>query len=370
VADLRVERLAEVLVDYSTDVSPGDLVLVETTPLATPLLRALFRRVLEAGGHPQVRVGVEGVAEALLERGSDEQLDWVSPVRREEFERADARIQVEAVSNTRHLSGVDPARQARLARARQSLRDRYLERAAAGELHSVVTLFPTNSAAQDAAMSLAQYEDFVFRAGLLDRDDAVGAWKEMGERLRRLVGRLGETRELRVVAENTDLTVGVEGRTWIPCDGKENFPDGEVFTGPVETSVRGQIRFSYPASFAGRMVRDIELRFEKGEVVEAHAGEGEPFLHEMLSMDKGARRVGEFAFGMNDAIEEFTGHTLFDEKIGGTVHLALGMSYPESGGVNQSALHWDLVCDLRSGSEAYADGELVYRDGAFLPDFL
>jgi aminopeptidase len=368
--DPRVERLAEVLVDYSTAVSPGQLVLLETTPLAAPLLRALFRRVLAAGGHPHARVGVETTVESLLERGSDEQLEWVSPVRREEFERADARIQVDAGSNTRHLSSVDPARQARMARARQSLRDRYLERAAAGELRSLVTLFPTNSAAQDAAMSLAQYEDFVYRAGLLDRDDPVADWKALGERLRKLVQGLSETRELRVVAEDTDLTVGVEGRTWIPCDGKENFPDGEVFTGPVETSVRGHIRFSYPASFAGRVVRDVKLRFEDGEVVDAEAGDGEAFLREMVGMDEGARRVGEFAFGMNDAVQEFTGHTLFDEKIGGTVHLALGTSYPESGGVNHSALHWDLVCDLRSGSEVYANGELVYRDGAFVPEFL
>jgi aminopeptidase len=370
VGDLRVERLAEVLVDYSTSVSPGQLVLIETTPLAGPLLTALFRRIVEAGGHPQVRLSLDGAAESLLERGSEEQLDWVSPARREEFERADARIQVDATSNTRHLSGVDPARQARMARARQSLRDRYLERAAAGELRSVVTLFPTNANAQDAAMSLSQYENFVYRAGFLDRESPVTDWMALGERLRKLVERLSQARELRVVAEDTDLTLGVEGRTWIPCDGKENFPDGEVFTGPVETSVEGHIRFSYPASFAGRMVRDVKLRFEGGEVVEAQAGEGEPFLREMLAMDDGARRVGEFAFGMNDAVEEFTGHTLFDEKIGGTVHLALGMSYPESGGVNHSALHWDLVCDLRSGSEVYADGEVVYRDGAFLPEFL
>jgi aminopeptidase len=172
-----------------------------------------------------------------------------------------------------------------------------------------------------------------------------------------------------VVADGTDLTVGVEGRTWIPCDGKENFPDGEVFTGPIEARTEGAIRFSYPASFAGRMVKDIELRFEGGEVVEASASEGQDFLREMVALDAGARRVGEFAFGMNEAIEEFTSHTLFDEKIGGTIHLALGKSYPESGGLNQSALHWDIVCDLRSGSEVYADGELVYRDGAFVPDF-
>jgi aminopeptidase len=370
VADPRLERLAKVLVEYSADVRPGNLVLLETTPLAAPILRALYARVLHAGGHPQVRVRLDGTEEALLESGSDEQLEWVSPVRREEFERADARIAAEAESNSRHLSGIDPARQARMARARESLRDRYLERASAGELRSVITLYPTNAAAQDAEMSLAQYEDFVYRAGLLDRDNPVAAWQELGARLGELSDRLGQTKALRVVADGTDLTVGVEGRTWIPCDGKENFPDGEVFTGPVETSVEGHIRFTYPSSFAGRMVRDVELRFEGGEVIEARAADGQDFLREMIGLDPGARRVGEFAFGMNEAVQEFTGHTLFDEKIGGTVHLALGKSYPESGGINQSALHWDLVCDLRSGSEVYADGELVYRDGSFLPTFL
>jgi aminopeptidase len=370
VADDRVERLAEVLVDYSTSVAPRQIVLLETTPLGTPLLRALYRRALEAGAHPQVRLSLDGIAEALLTEGSDEQLEWVNPARREDFERADVRISVEADSNTRNLSGVEPARQARMARARETLRDRYLERAAAGELHSVVTLFPTSAAAQDAAMSIAQYEDFVYCAGFLDRDDPVGEWRLLGERLRTLADRLGKTRELRVVAEDTDLTVGVGGRTWIPCDGHENFPDGEVFTGPVETTAEGTIRFTYPASFAGHMVRDVELRFAGGEVVEAHAADGEQFLREMIALDDGSRRVGEFAFGMNDAVREFTSHTLFDEKIGGTVHLALGKSYPESGGENRSALHWDLVCDLRSGSEVYADGEVVYRDGVFLPDFL
>jgi aminopeptidase len=215
-------------------------------------------------------------------------------------------------------------------------------------------------------MSLEQYENFVYRAGLLDRDDPVREWETLGESLRRLAGWLGEKRELRVVAKDTDLTLRVDGRTWIPCDGKENFPDGEVFTGPVESSLEGTVRFTYPATFSGRMIKDVELTFRGGEVVEAKASEGEDFLREMLAMDDGARRAGEFAFGMNDAVPEFTGHVLFDEKIGGTVHLALGKSYPESGGVNRSALHWDLVCDLRAGSEVYADGELVYRDGSFV----
>ncbi|HLM33673.1 MAG TPA: aminopeptidase [Gaiellaceae bacterium] len=363
----RIERLASVLVDYSTEVQPGQLVLIESSPLAAPLVLAVARRVIEAGAHPQTRLAVDGLTETLLAHGTDAQLQWVNPARVEDYERADVRMVFEAEFNTRTLSSIDPERLALAGRAREQLRDRYLERAAAGELRWVITLFPTYSAAQDAEMSLAQYEEFVYGAGRLDEDDPVGEWRRFGDGLTRLAEWLDAKSEVRVVSDGTDLTVGVEGRTWIPCGGKENFPDGEVFTGPVETSLEGEIHFSFPASFQGRMVEDIRLRFEGGEVVEAHAARGQDFLDAMLAMDDGARRAGEFAFGMNEAIQEFTRSTLFDEKIGGTVHLALGKAYPESGGQNRSALHWDLVCDLRSGSEVFVDGELVYRDGRFLP---
>jgi aminopeptidase len=366
VPDPRVERLAGVLVEYSTGVGRDDLVYIDSALAAGPLVAALYRKVLEAGGHPQLRTDLDGTSEALLAHGSQAQLEWLNPASIDAVEHADVRIAIEAETNTRALTGIDPTRQSQHARAREPLRKRYFQRSAAGELRSVVTLFPTNAAAQDAEMSLAEYEDFVYRAGLLDVPDPVADWTALGERFAKLAQWLGGKRELRVVGEGTDLTLGVEGRKWVPCDGHENFPDGEVFTGPVETRVAGRIRFSYPASFAGRRVSGIELEFEDGEVVRARAQHGEAFLGEMLALDGGSRRAGEFSFGMNDAVQEFTGHTLFDEKIGGTVHLALGASYPESGGTNESALHWDLVCDLREGSEVYADGELVYRDGRFV----
>jgi aminopeptidase len=368
--DGRLERLAGVLVDYSTGVREGDLVCIDTGPAAAALVRLLWRRILAAGAHPHLRIDLDGALELLLHEASDEQLDWISPLRSAEVERADVRIAVEADVNTRGNTDVEPARQARHERARAPLRRRHFERVAAGELRTVVTLFPTDAAAQDADMSLREYEDFVFRAGLLDRDDPVGEWTALGDAYARLAAWLGRQKEIRVVGDGTDLTLGVEGRTWIPCDGKENFPDGEVFTGPVETSVEGTVRFSYPAGYSGRRVAGAELEFRDGEVVTARAQQGEAFLQEMLRVDDGARRAGEFSFGLNEAISDFTGHPLFDEKIGGTVHLALGASYPESGGKVQSALHWDLVCDLRSGSEVYADGELVYRDGRFLDGLL
>ena len=365
-ADARLERLADVVVGYSAAVEPGDLVVLEATPLAAPIVRETFRRIVAAGAHADVRIAVDGTVETLLGEGNEAQLGWVSPARVEQIERADVRIVFESEYNTRSLSDADPARQAIVQRARRRLGDRLFERAAAGELRWLVTLWPTQAAAQEAGMSLAEYEDFVFRAGFLDRDDPVGAWRAFGERLDALVSWLGAAQELRVVAEGTDLRLGVDGRRWVASRGRENFPDGEIFTGPVETSVEGEIAFSFPATFQGRVLEGVRLRFEAGEVVEASATRGDAFLHEMIALDDGARRVGEFAFGLNDAITEFTLNTLFDEKIGGTVHLALGKSYPETGGQNVSALHWDLVTDLRPGSEVYADGDLVYRDGHFL----
>ena len=366
-ADESVAALARVLVDYSTSVREGDLVTIEAHEAAAPLVRAVYGAVLDAGGYPSVRMAVDGVSELLLGKGTDEQLEWVNPSRIEEMDRIDARIVLEADANTRSLTRVDPARQASLSRARENLRNRFLERAAAGDLRWVVTVFPTNALAQEAAMSLAEYERFVYAAGWLDRADPVADWRAFGERLTRLADVLATKSDVRVVADGTDLRIGVEGRTWIPCGGTENFPDGEVFTGPVETSVEGEIAFSYPAAFQGRVVEGIRLRFEHGDVVEASAERGEAFLHEMLAMDAGARRVGEFAFGLNDAITEFTSNTLFDEKIGGTVHLAVGLSYPETGGVNESAVHWDMICDLRRGGRLSADAEVLLEDGTFAP---
>ena len=368
-ADAPVARQAELLVAYSLGVRPGQLVQIQAAAVAAPLVRELYRAVVRAGAHPLPRVVLDGVVDELLQHGSDRQLDWVNPRSRCDIESVDARIYVRGELNTRAQSQADPARQARLSRAARPLAEISDRRSAAGELAWVVTAHPTNAGAQEAGMSLAAYERFVYSALLLDRDDPVAAWRALDAELAALAERLSRVRELRIVAPGTDLTVGVEERRWIPCGGDKNMPDGEVFTGPLEESARGTIHFTFPGVFHGRAVSDIRLRFDGGRVVDASAAQGEAFLHEMLDVDDGARRLGELAFGLNEGIQRFTGDTLFDEKIGGTMHLALGRSYSESGGVNQSALHWDLVCDLRRGGEVYADGALAYRDGRFLPDW-
>jgi aminopeptidase len=366
VPDPRLQKLADVVVGYSTAVRPGDVVRIEGNPPTTPLIREIYRASVRAGAQPTAALLVDESTTALLEGGSDDQLEWVPLDIRWNIEHGDVWILLDGPENTRHLSTVDPAKMARWVKGREPYVAKYLERADRGDFRWVLCGYPTHAAAQDAGMSLSEYEEVVYGAALLDPDDPVAAWRTFGERLDRIGDFLETKTELRVLGEDTDLTLGVGGRRWIRSKGKTNLPDGEVFTGPVETRVDGAIRFSFPATMRGRQAEGVRLRFEDGEVVEATAGRGEDFLREMIGIDGGARRVGEFAFGLNDAVTEYTGSLLLDEKIGGTVHLALGRSVPGTGGENESGLHWDMVCDLRQGGEVYADGELVYRDGAFV----
>ena len=366
----RLEALAKIIVGYSTRVQPGDLCVIDAPAFCAPFLVAVSREILRAGGHPVARIELDGAHELALREASEATIEWIEPGAAVVSEAADVRIVLDAEWNTRGLATIDPERLARRSRSRAALQKRFMERGATGELRWVVVGYPTESAAQDAGMSLHDYEELLAATCRLDDIDPVARWQEFAVELDRVAAFLGGARELRFVGDGTDLRLSVAGRTWQPSSGRENFPDGEVFTGPVETSVEGTIRFSFPAVYRSREVDGVRLRFEAGEVVEATADSGEEFLRAMIAQDDGARRVGEIAFGLNESLREFTRSTLLDEKIGGTVHLALGASYPETGGLNESGLHWDLVCDLRSGGEVWADGALVYRDGRFLPGIL
>ncbi len=367
--DPRVTRLADVVTNYSTGVRAGDLVLIQGPELAEPLIVEIVRAVLAAGAIPHVRASVQGIDEAYLAAAGDAQLDHLPPSALEEMDAIDARISILAAWNTRELSGIDPAKLARRSRAAQPVMGRFMERSAAGDLRWCVTAYPCDAFAQDADMSLDQYADFVYRAGWLHLDDPAAAWREYAGKVQALADRIAGVRSLRVLAEDTDLTVGVGGRTWVASRGERNFPDGEVFTGPLETETTGDVRFSFPAVMGGREVQDVRLRFEDGRVVRAEAGVGQSYLEQMVAMDAGSSILGEFAIGTNYEVTDFTKQILFDEKIGGTCHMALGAGYPNTGSLNRSGLHWDMVCDLRSGGEIHADGEPIYRDGAFLPSF-
>jgi aminopeptidase len=368
-SDPRIQSLADVVVNFSLELGEGDTVLIQGPALAEELVVELVRAATRVGAIARVRASVEGTDEAYLARAGDEQLDHLPPWALEEMGSLDARISVVGAWNTRELTGIDPAKIARRSRAAQPLMSQFMERSASGELRWCVTAVPCAAFAQDAGMSLDAYADFVFRAGWLDTADPVAAWKTYAGRLTTLAERLAQVGELRVLSEGTDLTVGVEGRTWIAAKGDRNFPDGEVFTGPVETATNGDVRFSFPAVMGGREVEDVRLRFEDGRVTKSEAASGEDYLRQMLEMDDGASVLGEFAIGTNYAVTQFTRQILFDEKIGGTCHMALGAGYPDTGSHNVSGLHWDMVCDLRSGAEIHADGEPIYRDGQFLPSF-
>jgi aminopeptidase len=363
--DPRLTKLAQVLIHYSLKVRPGQLVRIAGPALAAPLITEAYREALSAGANVYTRVAVDGTDEIFLRHATDEQLRFVSPLQVQEVETLDADLGIWAHYNTRSMTGVEPKRQAMRREATREVSKRYLERAAAEELRWCGTQYPTQADAQDAEMSLEEYEDFVFGAGLLDHPDPVASWEKVRDNQARIARFLDTKKELRLTGPSIDLTVRADGRRWVNAAGEYNFPDGEVFTGPVETATAGRVRFSFPAIYSGREVDGITLTFAGGRVAEAEAEKGEEFLRAMLEVDAGARVLGEFAFGLNYSITKFTRNILFDEKIGGTVHMALGSAYPETGGTNVSGLHWDMVCDLRAESEIKADGEVIYRNGQF-----
>jgi aminopeptidase len=366
VKDPRVEGLASILVGYSTAVEEGETVAIEGSSMAEPLLLAVYEQVLKAGAHPILNVGLEGQSVAYYKHASDEQLDWISPVSEWMADNVDVRIAIAASANTRELSAIPPERQTRRQAATGDLLGKMMERSAAGDFRWVVTLFPTNAFASEAEMSLVDYEDFYYGACLADDPDPLTAWKRTSAETERLAEWIQGHEEVRVLAPGTDIKLGIAGRTFIPCAGRHNMPDGEFFTGPIEDSVEGEVTFHLPALVGGREVSGVKLRFESGKVVDASAERGEEFLIELLDTDEGARRLGELGIGTNYAIDRGTREVLLDEKLGGTVHMAVGRSYPESGGVNESAVHTDLVCDLRGGGKIVVDGEDFQVDGKFV----
>lgn len=365
-ADPRIERLAQVLVRYSLRVKKGDWVHIMGAYLAHDLMLALTAEILKAGGNPTLDVEIPGAKQLLLSRGNMEQISFTNPRDAVFFRKADKSISILGSWNSRELAGVSAKKISTHRKARGKLLRTMLRRMGDGSHSWVGTLRPTPSGAQDADMSMADYEDFVYTAGKLHKRDPVAEWKKLSQVQAKIVKKLSRIGELHIVGKETDLKVKVGGRKWVNCDGRVNFPDGEIFTGPIEDSAEGTIRYTFPAVYDGREVEDVRLTFRKGRVVEARAGKGRDLLEKTLDIDPGARRLGELAFGTNYEIQRFSKNTLFDEKIGGTMHLALGNSIPESLGVNKSAVHWDMVCDTRKGFVVYGDGKPIHKNGKFL----
>jgi aminopeptidase len=360
--DPRVNKLAKILIHYSLDIKPGQMLRISASPLVSEMTLAAYEEAIKAGAHVLVEQPLEEAMEIFYKYASDEQLDFVSPVRKQVIETFDADLRIDASSNRRMLSGVNPDRMARHAKARAQLSKIFLERAARKELNWCLTVYPNNANAQDADMSLRDYTEFVFAAGMLNDENPIEFWKEEGYRQKKLVEWLKGRDRVVLKGSNIDMRFSIKDRSFETCDGKYNFPDGEIFTGPVEDSAKGWVRFKYPAIYMGQEITDIELWFESGKVVKETASKNQGLLTSVLNTDDGARFLGEWGIGTNYGITQFTKDMLFDEKIGGTIHFAVGAGYPETGSKNDSGIHWDMLCDMAE-SEVTVDHELFYQDG-------
>jgi aminopeptidase len=364
--DERLKRWAATLLEYSLELRKGQLFMIVAEPVSASLVYEVYREALRRGAHPYTNIILPELAEIFLKNASDRQLRYTSPVMWTEIKSIDAVLHIRGGENTKSLSNVDPKAQARMQAARLPLRKIYSRRDTQGKLRWCLTQYPTYASAQDAHMSLAEYEDFVLKACFLDKRDPVAAWRKLSKDQERIVRFLNRVDRIRVEALDTDLTLRVKGRRWVNSDGHKNFPSGEVFTSPLERSAEGRVRYTYPAVYTGREVEDVRLEFKKGKVVKYSAARGEDFLGQMIKMDKGSCYLGEFAIGTNYGIKKATCNILFDEKIGGSFHMALGNSYGETGGKNVSSLHWDMICDLKKGGRITADGKVFYENGKFL----
>ncbi len=361
------EKYAKVLVEYSTNVQPNELTVIKTdSSQSAPLIKEIYKAVLQRGGNPVIRCGIDGITETFLKNASDEQLAFIDEMSKIEYETAKNFISISAPTNVKSLARISPEKQAKRSKATRVLSEKLMQRSADGDANWVIADFPTQALAQEAKMSLEDYTQFIINSCWLDCEDPVAQWKKIEQEQQVKTDYLNTTTKIRFVGEKTDITFSTEGRKWINCCGINNFPDGEIFTSPVEDSANGQIYFDFPAIYRGNEVNKILLTLENGKVVDYKVEQGEDFFSAMINQDEGARFVGEIAIGTNDRIQEITGNILFDEKIGGSIHMALGASYPETGGKNVSGLHWDLIKNMKNGGQIYADDKLIYENGKFL----
>jgi aminopeptidase len=360
VSDPRISNHARILVNYAIGARKSDTVGVSGTMLAEPLFVAVYEELLKAGAFPVLSMSPLGISEKFFRHAQPHHLCTVSPFQYAYARTVDASIRIASEGNTKGLSAVDPGKQVLLSRAMKPVMD------ISRKKPWVITMFPTRAYAQDAEMGLGDFEDFVYGAMFADEDDPVAAWRSLWKKQAKLIAALRGAREIRITGKGTDIRMSVRGRKFINSDGRHNMPSGEIFTGPVEDSAEGFIEYDYPVCNAGREIDGIRLVFRKGVVVEATASKNQQFLREMLKADAGASRLGELGIGTNRKIQRFIKNILFDEKIGGTIHLALGQSYAETGAKNRSAIHWDMIKDLRKGGAIYVDGRIFQKDGKFV----
>jgi aminopeptidase len=364
--DNMAPKLARIMTEYSQPIRAGDFVVVLAGMDSESLAMALHEAVLRRGGHPFVLTALPNIEEQFFLLANDEQLAWTNPVIKHLFEQVDVAYRIAASSNNQALARISPRKLQLHQQANQDINELRRTRSASGDYRWCALPWPTQADAQQAEMGMLAWTKFIYEACALHLDNPLDYWTALRDRQQQLVDHLSGSREIHVKGPGINLTLRVDGRTWVNSHGARNFPDGEIFTGPIEDSVNGVIEFNLPANYLNRDVAGVRLVYRDGVVVEATAEKGEDFLLAQLDLDDGARRMGEFAIGTNEFIQQRTGSILFDEKIGGTIHMALGRSIPKSGGVNQSQIHWDMVHDMRGGGEIWVDGAMFYHAGQFV----
>jgi len=372
VTDIRVQKFAKVLVEHSARIVPGDRVLIEATTAAEPLIRELYIQILEKGGIPHPMIALPGMMPFSQDdmyvtyAKSDAQLEFVPAFYKLAYDQFESRIRIHSATNTRGSSNLDPVKGGKRGKALSAITEAQFRRGAEGVFKWVTTQYPTEAYAQDASMSLQEYEDFVFGAVHTNEDDPIAFWQSVKDKQQAAVDYMVGKNQVVLRGPNVELTLSVKGRTFMNSYGTFNMPDGEIYTGPVEDSVDGWVKFTYPANYGGVSVEGAEVTFSKGRVQKARADKNQDYLLKTLDADAGSRYLGEFAIGTNFDIQRFTGQILFDEKIGGSFHIAFGAGYPETGSKNKSSIHWDMICDMRTDSEILVDGELFYKNGQFV----
>lgn len=358
-------KYAKLLTHYSLKLKKGERLYIKSTTLAEPLVREVYREAMKLGAHVEYTLDFKGMAPIFYHEANKDQLNYINLLTEASTRDFDAYLYIRAPFNLKEQQGIDQKKVDAKRKAMESINKVYFERTASGELKRSLCQFPTDANAQEAGMSYEEYCDFIFGACKLDQPDPIEAWKALGKKQQKIVDFLNQKQNIRYVTEGTDIRFSTKGRQWINSDGTANMPSGEVFTAPVEDSVEGHIRFSYPAIYMGHEVEGVELKVEKGEIISWDADKGKDFLDKIFIIP-GSRRFGEAAIGTNYGVQKITKNILFDEKIGGSIHMAIGQSYKQCGGENESAIHWDMITDMKASGQIFADNELIYEKGKFI----
>ncbi len=366
--DMRIKKLAQTMIHYSTSVQPGEQVFIRaTSPAAEPLVQALYQEILRVGASPFPYIHLRDDTALALQASNDAGLlAAVNPMLELMYQNCDVIFYIEAAENPRALSDYPLELQKAILQGHRTLINIQMKRLGDESMRRCSSFFPTRGYAQRAGMALPQFEEFFYRGCKVHLDDPITSWRESGVEQQRLIDYLAGKKHLQIRGENIELEMSIEERTFINAGATENYPGSEIFTSPVENSVNGWVKFTYPAYWGDNAVEGIELTFEHGLVTQAKAATNENWLLSVLETDPGARRLGEFAIGTNYDIQRFTGMIVFDEKIGGTIHIAVGQGFPQAGSVNTSTVHWDMIYDMRNGGEIWVDGTLFYQKGLFI----